>query len=115
MQKLLPISIIFLGEVTAILAEIYGAKFYSMPGSSFAKIFFKLLPVIIIAGILLLGGYMLGLKTFKNIWIVSVISITSILIAEPIIDYTVTKQLPTKGALIGLIFGVLGFISALFL
>lgn len=74
-----------------------------------------MLPLIIIAGILLLSGYMLGLKAYKNIWIVSVISITSILIAEPIINYTVTHQLPTKGAFIGLIFGVLGFLSALFL
>jgi hypothetical protein len=36
-------------------------------------------------------------------------SITSILIIEPLIAYLVLKQLPTKGALIGLILGALGF------
>ena len=65
-------------------------------------------------GFLLLAGYMLSMQSFKNIWIVSAVSIASILIAEPIIDYTVTGQLPTKGAIVGLVFGVLGFISDLF-
>jgi hypothetical protein len=58
---------------------------------------------------------MFGLKIFKNIWIVSVISITSILIIEPFIAYFIGGQLPTKGAIIGLVFGVLGFAAALFL
>ena len=30
-------------------------------------------------------------------------------------DYIVTQQLPTRGALVGLIFGALGIVSALFL
>ncbi len=115
MNKLLPIIILFICEVLAILAEITAAKYFALDGNSFWKGFFRSLPIILLGAILLVGGYMLGLKAFKNIWIVSAISITSILIAEPIINYTITNQLPTKGALIGLIFGVLGFIAALFL
>jgi hypothetical protein len=114
-NKFFTILIILLGETLGILAEIVAAKYFAVNNAKFAGIFFKALPIMIIAGILLLCGYMLGLRSFKNIWIVSAISITSILIAEPIINYTVTHQLPTRGALVGLIFGVLGFIAALFL
>lgn len=115
MSKILTILIIFLGETFAILAEVIAAKYYSFNDARFLNIFLKALPIIIIGGMLLLFGYMLGLRSFKNIWIVSTISITSILIAEPIINYTITHQLPTSGALIGFILGILGFFSALFL
>jgi hypothetical protein len=115
MNKFLTILIIFCGEALAILAEIIAAKYFAISDAKFATVFFKALPLIILGGILLLCGYMLGLRAFKNIWIVSAVSITSILIIEPIVNYTVTGQTPTKGALIGLIFGVLGFIAAFFI
>ena len=113
--KILTIILIFMGEVLAIYSEIAAARNYSFKEHPFASAFFKILPIIVLASTLLLIGYMLGLKSFKNIWVVSAISITSILIMEPIIAYTVTNQLPTRGAIAGLIFGVLGFMSALFL
>jgi hypothetical protein len=115
MNKFFTVLIIFAGETLAILAEIIAAKYFALNDAKFANIFLKALPIIIVAGILLLCGYMLGLRAFKNIWIVSAISITSILIAEPIINFTVTRQLPARGAIIGLAFGILGFISTLFL
>src|SRR5574340_145912 len=115
MSKTLAILILFSGEVLSILAEVVTAKYFAVDNNSFSKGFFRALPVIVIAGALLLAGYMLGYKAFKNIWVVSVISITSILIAEPIINLSVTGQLPTKGALIGLILGILGFLATLFL
>ncbi|MEM5778032.1 MAG: hypothetical protein QXK49_00160 [Candidatus Aenigmatarchaeota archaeon] len=62
---------------------------------------------------MLILGYIFGFSSFKNIWIVSIISITSILISEPILAYTFFHQMPTTGALIGLVFGVLGFISTI--
>ncbi|MBI2452125.1 hypothetical protein HYV50_03545 [Candidatus Pacearchaeota archaeon] len=68
----------------------------------------------VIAGAFLLSGYMFGYSNFKNIWIVSVVSITSILFTEPVLAYVIFQELPTKGALIGLIFGMIGFIFALF-
>ncbi|MFA5778331.1 MAG: hypothetical protein WC870_02490 [Candidatus Paceibacterota bacterium] len=114
MSKFLTILIIFTGEVFAIFAEVVAAKYYSFDNAKFFNIFLKALPIIIIGCILLLFGYMLGLRSFKNIWIVSAISITSILISEPIINYFVTHQLPTTGALIGFILGILGFFSAIF-
>lgn len=66
------------------------------------------------AGILLLVGYMLGLKAFENIYIVSVVSITSILVLEPLLAFLVLHQLPTRGAVVGLVLGGVGLFSALF-
>ncbi len=113
-MKILTIILIFLGEATAIYAEMVAARNYSTSSSPFIQIFLKLFLIIIIGGGFLIAGYMLGIKSFRNIWIVSVVSITSILIIEPILAYTLFGQLPTKGALIGFIFGTLGFVSALF-
>jgi len=115
MSKLLPIIIIFAGETFAILSEIIGAKAFGLNDNAFVKTFIRVIPIMLLGSVLLVTGYMLGLKNFKNIWIVSAVSITSILIAEPIINYTITRQLPTRGALVGLIFGALGFFAALFL
>lgn len=115
MSKLLPIIIIFLGEVFAILAEITSAKYFALDGNNFLKGFLRAFPVILVGAILLVCGYMLGLKAFKNIWIVSAVSITSILISEPVINYTITHQLPTRGSIIGLVLGIFGFLAALFL
>jgi hypothetical protein len=111
--KILVIALIFVGEALSILAELYGAKAFS--SSPFAQVFLKFLPIMVLSVLLLLAGYMLGLKSFQNIWIVSVISITSILIVEPVLAYTIFKQMPTKGALIGLILGAAGFVAAIFL
>jgi hypothetical protein len=63
----------------------------------------------------LIAGYILGFNAFKNIWIISVASITTFLIVEPLTAYTLFKQMPTTGSIIGFILGVLGFIAAIFL
>ena len=67
-----------------------------------------------VGGGLVVAGYMTGFKAFKNIWIVSVISIASILLVEPIMNYFIVGQLPTRGALVGLVLGAGGLFSALF-
>lgn len=70
--------------------------------------------VIMVGSFALLAGYMLGIKAFNNIWIVSAVSISSILILEPIVAYSVFRQIPTKGAFIGFLLGAAGLIIALF-
>ena len=112
--KLLVIVVLFLAEGLSIYFEIKGARLLSSGSSSFLKIFWKFIPILTLTGALLLIGYMLGIKAFSNIWIVSVISITSILILEPTLAYAIFRQSPTKGALIGLIFGIIGFAFTLF-
>jgi len=69
--------------------------------------------MMIAGSIFLIEGYMLGYTAFRNIWIVSAISITSILIVEPLLAYDLFQQLPTKGALVGFVAGIIGFAAAL--
>lgn len=108
-MKLVGLILILFGETLAILTELTGAKY---TGDTFStRLFFRLLALMIIAGAFLLAGYMLGFINFKNIWIVSAVSITSILIIEPVLNYFYLNQLPTRGALIGFILGVIGLIS----
>ncbi|OGE87686.1 MAG: hypothetical protein A3J07_03155 [Candidatus Doudnabacteria bacterium RIFCSPLOWO2_02_FULL_49_13] len=112
--KIFVIAIIFAAEALYIFSEILSAKYYSQPESNFLQILGKILIITIVGSVLILTGYMLGFRAFKNIWIVSVISITSILILEPILAYTIFGQLPTRGALIGLILGTVGFATTIF-
>jgi hypothetical protein len=113
-SKLAVIFLIFFGEALFIYVEMLVAKSYNMADKSFLSVFLKALPFSIIFGSLIIAGYTLGLKAFQNIWIVSVTSITSIIIMEPVMAYFVTGQTPTRGALIGFILGITGLISALY-
>jgi len=69
--------------------------------------------LITVAGGFLLLGYVTSYSAFKNIWIVSVASIMSILIVEPVLAWTMFKQIPTIGSIIGLALGIIGFIVAM--
>ncbi len=110
-MKIIPILFIFFGEVLAIYSEVIAARYLN----NFLPSFLKMSGIMIIAGIFLILGYMLGMKYFNDIWIVGVISITSIIIAEPIITYIIFQEIPSRGALIGLVLGILGMLSALFI
>ncbi len=114
-MRILSIVLIFIGESIAIYAEVFSSKLMINSQNILWGIFTKSLSLMIIGCILLLFGYILGTRSFHSIWIVSVISITSILIAEPILNYIIFQELPARGALIGLIFGILGFIATFIL
>lgn len=111
LTKIAVILILFLGEALSVYSEMIAARSHATTTENFFPIFIKGFLVIAGAGALLIAGYMLGFKSFKNIWVVSAMSITSILIMEPLIGYLVFHQLPTRGALVGLIFGALGFVA----
>ena len=103
--KIIGIVLLIIGEALSIYIELSLARRPSnVLGMSI---------IFILATPFLLYGYMIGYSAFKNIWIVSIISITSILIIEPVLAYLIFKELPTRGAFIGLVFGTLGFISSL--
>lgn len=110
--KILSILILFVGEALSVYAEMVAAKVHSTGSQNFFTIFSKGFILITFAGAFLILGYILGYKSFKNIWIVSALSITSILIMEPVIGYLIFQQLPTRGAIIGLILGAAGFFAA---
>ncbi len=116
-KTLIGIGIILLfivGEGLTIYAEILSAKRQSQNGP-FMEVFLQMLAIFIVAGILLILGYMLGYGFFKNIWIISVLSIASIVIIEPILAYAIFREFPSRGPLIGMILGILGMIATLVL
>ena len=112
--KFFIIVLVFVGEAGYIYGQMLGAKEDSISSHSFFTIFLKAFLIIAIAGGIVLLGYMLGFGVFKNIWIVSVISVTSILIMEPTMAWVFFKQIPTKGAVIGFILGGIGLLTATF-
>lgn len=113
--KFMVVFLIFFGESISIYAEMMGAREHDVGKIAFGSIFIKMFIIIAVAGGLLIAGYMLGFQSFQNIWIVSVTSITSILIMEPLLGYLFFHQLPGTGAIVGLILGVLGFLATMFL
>lgn len=112
---LLAIAMLFVGEGLMVYAEMVAARAHSLVENNFWPIFLKATGIMIISSTLLIAGYMHGFKAFKNIWVVSALSITLILIAEPLIGYLVFGQLPTRGAVWGLVFGALGFLAVFIL
>ena len=107
--KILGIISVFLGELFAVYAETFGVR-----QQLFSSGFWKIVLFMTIGGILLVMGYILGYKGYQNLWIVTVVSITTLLIAEPLVIYIFFNQIPTTGALIGFILGILGLIAAIF-
>ena len=112
--KILIVGLVFLGEALYIYGQMLGAKGDYVNSQPFLSVFLKAFLIIAIAGGTVLLGYMLGMNVFKNIWIVSVISITSILLMEPILAWAFFKQIPTVGAVVGFILGAIGLFSATF-
>ena len=106
------LALIFVGEAFAIYAEMRAARIHSQK-SDFIDVFKFSFVLMLIGGGMLIAGYVLGYQSFNNIWIVSAVSITSILVIEPILAYSMFHQFPTRGALLGFIFGIAGFIAAL--
>lgn len=113
-SKILVLALLFTGEALAIYAEMAGARNSHIAAQPFLQIFLKMFLLMTLAGGLLIAGYVLGFKAFKNIWIVSVASITSILLVEPILAWTIFQQIPTTGAIIGFILGTIGLFMSMF-
>lgn len=108
------VVLIFFGEALAIYSEMAGARRFGFENFSFWQAFFRMFAIMCVAGAFLVAGYVLGYKSFQNIWIVSAASITSILLAEPFLAWMFFHQLPSKGAAAGLALGLAGFLLAFF-
>lgn len=114
MHKFIPILLLIIGESVYIVAELMIAelaKEQHFPYRSFATLF----GVTVISGLLILLGYYFGYRSFRNIWVVTALSIGSVLITEPTVSWLIFKELPTRGASIGIGFGLIGIICATFL
>lgn len=113
--KSLVIALLVIGEAFSIYAEMAGAKSHTLAAQPAFLVFGKMFLLITLAGGFLIAGYMLGFSVFKNIWVVSVASITAILVVEPALAWFMFQQLPTPGSLLGLVLGAVGlFCSLLF-
>ncbi len=112
-QKIISSLVLFAGEALIIYAEVLSAKMFYTENKAFWPVIGKVALFALVSTFMLLCGYMFGLRAFKNIWIVTVISVTSILVAEPLMTYFVSNQVPTKGAVAGLLLGFVGLILTL--
>lgn len=107
---LLSFGLLVIGEGLNIWSEMLSAKLPG-PASLFEAKNLALFGIVIVGCSFLLFGYSIGYGSSKNIWTVTVSSIVAILIVEPVLAYMFFHQLPERGALVGLIFGVIGFIA----
>lgn len=105
--------LIFLGEALGMLSEIMGAKAEIRDRGRIRMHFYRMSMIMTLAGFFSLLGYALGITVLRNIWIVSVVSIASELLLEPALDWTILRQLPTRGAAIGFALGTAGILIAL--
>lgn len=104
---------VFLGEVFIIGAEMWAARY-----SDTSKPWHTFVPAVtisIIGVLILVYGYTFGYQAFKNIWIITALSIAGILVVEPLVAWFLFKELPTTGASIALILGVIGIGTSLFI
>lgn len=104
------LGLMVLGEFCAIYSEVVTARL-AQTGSSSSEEF--VLPIVLMcfAGFCLLGAYWLGYVAVGDIWIVTVVSVTSLLLLEPV----VVHEAPGRGALIGFVLGALGMLSSVLL
>ncbi len=114
-DKLLSLVCLFFGEALSVYAEMLAAQPSSDQSHGAGILVGRSAILITLAGLLLLGGYMLGYRSFRSIWVVSVTSITAILIAEPVLSIALFSEMPGRGALIGFSLGALGLLATLVL
>src|SRR6185436_1000173 len=95
-SKLLVIALIAGGETSMILAQIYGAQVSSLTG----RFWLTLSPGswyfwAAVGGILLvISGYFYGITVFRNIWLVSLVSWTAVVVVETSLAWFVFHTVP---------------------
>jgi hypothetical protein len=64
-----------------------------------------------LAATLLLAAYSIGFKAWQDVWIVSVISVTTIVISEPIIVWHFTNSLPNRQTVVSLVLALSALVA----
>lgn len=108
------LGLMVVGEFCAIYSEVVTAKL-AQTGSGSWEAF--LLPVMLMcfAGLCLLGAYWLGYVVVGDIWVVTVVSVVSLLLLEPVVVWFLFQEVPGRGALIGFCLGALGMLATVLL
>jgi len=102
------------GEVLTIYSEVYASR---LPSGLWAspELLIKPMLMICIAGISLIVAYWLGYQATRNIWVITVASLTMLLILEPIVIYAMLGEAPQRGAIIGFVLGAVGLLCTVLL
>jgi len=103
---------VFIGEVLIIGAEMWAAKYFD--ANKPWQVILPAVGVSIIGVLVLVYGYTFGYQAFKNIWIVTALSVAGILVVEPIVAWSLFREVPTTGASIALALGVIGIGTSVF-
>ncbi|MFH1112166.1 MAG: hypothetical protein V1712_03840 [Patescibacteria group bacterium] len=101
-MKYLVLAAIFVGEFLFIFFEIFLANKFKDGGTS-SEVFKYLLlvvPFAVVFSVLILWGYIYGYRVFEKIWVITIISWSSILIIEPALNYLIFKEVPAGNTLI---------------
>ncbi len=112
LTKILTAFALFFGEVLIIGAEMWATKNFETLAKSWTIVLSAFL-ISVIGVACLVYGYIYGYQAFKNIWIVTALSVAGILIVEPIIAWFLFHEVPTLGASIGLFCGVVGLLATI--
>lgn len=113
-QQILTALALFFGEAIIIGAELWAARTFSTSAHQWWLIAGAFC-LSLIGIVLLVYGYTWGYQAFKNIWIIVALSVASILIVEPVVAWILFHEIPTKGAFLGFVFGVVGTLVTIFI
>jgi hypothetical protein len=107
------IGILFLigsGEALMIAAQIYGAR-QSAAGLLDSVVSLTKWPLYatLVGALLVLSGYLAGIRVFQQIWLVTLTSWTAVVLAEAIIAYSLFGTLPEGRVLVGILLVLVGF------
>lgn len=114
-MKLLILASIFLGELIGVYLEISLASKFETVGSfgEVGKFILLLTPLFVISFLLLLLGYIYGYRSFNKIWIITIVSWSSILLVEPILNYFIFNELPQGRILISGILAIVAIVISI--
>ena len=115
-MKFIVLFLLFLGEFISIALEIILAGKFKSSGnlSEILKVFVYLIPIFILCLVFLLLGYIYGYRYFRKIWIVTIISWSSIVLVEPILNYIIFKELPSGKVVIASVLALAAIFISIF-
>ena len=101
MRELIGCVLIMCGEAIAIFSQAYISRF----GISWSTLWAACLGIFV-AGVMLLAGYRITYTAVKSIWTVSIFSLSSIAVLEPMIMWFMFKEVPSWRHVVGFILGI---------
>lgn len=108
------LGLMVLGEFCIIYSEVAVARLAQAGSTSWETLTFPVL-LACFSGLCLMAAYWLGYRAVGDIWLVTVVSVTSLLMLEPLVIWSMFHEMPGRGEMIGFCLGALGLVAAVFL